>query len=161
MTTTPYALNLGPLKKAIKELPSPIGWWKIRTTSGEDGEGSIDCGAYYGHLAEILFSVEEDGGWHLYQAEYCPDRAAPSECPYYTPIRKSLYLNYSDYYFRPKVSYTGKSYFHPDAVRYSSEVWNSLSNIKTFTTWMNCGDRVRVKEGNYYKTYILELVEQQ
>ncbi len=137
-------LNLGkfveqnPVVKAVKSLPSPIGWWEITSAEGEEGERTENHGVFYGHLVEILFSVPNNAGWQ-YGAKHKPNMSIPAERPFYTPVRKAFELSYFDF-------------------RMQDAPWNALSDIKTFTNWIDCADRVKVSKSNLYETYALELV---
>jgi hypothetical protein len=141
-------LNLGkfvkesPAVKAIKDLPSPIGWWEITSIEGNEGERTENHGVWYGHIAEILFSVRKNADWS-YMAKYKPNMPIPAKRPFYTPLRDSLYLCYCDYYFSDD----------------EGVPWHKLSSILNFSNWMKCGDRVKVTEGRYWKTYHLQLVK--
>ena len=136
-------LNLGKYveaPKVVKEvmtLPSPIGWWEVTSSEGEEGERIKNHGTFYGHIVEILFSVPENAGWQ-YSAKWVT-RLESSTRPFRMPVRKLADLSYSSFGEHEKC-------------------WDVLGDIKTFSAWINCGDRVKVHTSNLYKTYTLELL---
>lgn len=142
-------LNLGkfvkesPVTKAIKSLPSPIGWWEISSHEGCEGERTENHGVFYGHIAEILFPVPKNAGWR-YCAKYKRNMPAPAERPFYTPVRDSANLSYSSYNWSEDSD---------------GNIWGNMANITFFAQWMNCSDRVRVSKCNYYQTHTLELIK--
>lgn len=43
---------------------SPVGWWRVTTEGDVEGHTTDDLGTFYGHVAEIAFSLK-GGGYSL------------------------------------------------------------------------------------------------
>ncbi len=66
-----YQLKLNktlPQKKNTLEekFGTPVRWWEVSTEGDCEGKSSKHLGIHYGHIAEIAFSLGNQGGYQLY-----------------------------------------------------------------------------------------------
>lgn len=124
-----------PAPKGSEKYASPVGWWKVETEGDCEGRSIKQLGVYYGHVAEIAFSIQEIA---CYEYTFMPagDLPEPKERPKYLPVRSSATVG----------------------LNINSNTWNlqGQARVNWWKNWLNSED-VIVKSSNYYKAVHIEL----
>lgn len=119
-------LNLLPVSTTKQTVPtkadprtayaSPVGWWSVTTEADCEGRTTCYLGAFYGHVAEIAFSLADKC---LYSLLFTPQRAmpAPQTSPVYTAARNGVWIS----------------------LNIDSGTWNlrDKDRVKWFEKWLN------------------------
>ena len=126
--------TIAPKKSKLQEwADSPVGWWKVTTEGDVEGRSTDQLGTYYGHVAEIAFSIDR--------------------CCYSLLFEKAK--EPSGVYGSPEDQRETRQ-----AVRKTTNISlppiNYKSGEKEVTEWLDCPEVV-VKPCNYYGAYTIEL----
>ena len=125
-----------PPPKGSQKYANPIGWWKVFSDGDEEGRSARELGEYYGHVAEIAFSIEQDA---LYDYRFIPSEKTlePENYPTYIPKRKFAHIS----------------------LGVDSNTWGldrGQKRIEWWKNWLDSEDIV-VKQSCFYTGILIEL----
>jgi hypothetical protein len=91
-------LTQNPVEKPVvgfrrAKYSSPLGWWSVSTEGDCEGRTTTQLGTFYGHVAEIAFSLADKVCYSLKFKEWRDDVAGPKERPKYNATKKSVWIS--------------------------------------------------------------------
>jgi len=115
---------------------SPVGWWSVTTEGDCEGRSTRQCGTHYGHVAEIAFSLADQGGYTLYfipalERDYVPPRVS------YQAKGGEVHITFCNGFMRG----------------YDADV-----RATTVRKWLDAGEDIMVLKSNYYEAVLLRLL---
>jgi hypothetical protein len=98
-----YRLNLlhppkTPIKKPVAKAPlytCPIGWWSVSTDGDVEGRTTRELGQFYGHIAEIAFSLADKVFYSIRFSPVADEciRSVPKERPQYQAKKSAVWVS--------------------------------------------------------------------
>lgn len=110
---------------------SPVGWWEVTTEGDCEGRTTSHLGTYYGHVAEIAFSLK-CGGYSLQFRKIDTQEPPPENHTPYQIVTKKTNISF-----------------------FGLNTGNSVNSVRE---WLDCPE-IEVSHCNFYGAYTITLLD--